>query len=87
MDEAAAALIASSLAGIDAKVDRLLESTSQHSPRISALERDTTDHEKRIRSLEERRWSRAGAVAAVSAGAGLVVAATALFGGHAPVFG
>ncbi len=77
MDEAAAHLIATQLAGIDGKVDRLLEATSQHAPRIHALEEASDDHETRIRGLEEARWGKAG-IAALATAAAAVIGALVL---------
>ena len=89
MEDSSTALIAQTLGsidermrGMDGKLDNLIAVTSDHSPRIIALERRADDHTARIRVLEEKSWSRAGLVAAVSGLTGVVVAAAAVASGH-----
>lgn len=95
MEDASAALIAQTLGSInermqsvDGKLDTLIAVTSDHTPRIQALERNVEDHSQRIRDLEEARWTRAGVAALVTASTGIVVAVAAVASGHpASIFG
>lgn len=85
MDDASATLIAAQLGAMDVKLDRVLEVTSQHAPRISALEAGHEDHEKRIRIIEEAGWSRKGLIGLAGASAALVAALGAIGSQFLPV--
>ena len=85
MDDASATLIAAQLGAMDVKLDRVLEATSQHAPRIAALEAAHEDHENRLRVIEEAGWSRRGLVGLAGAVAALVAALGALGSQFLPV--